>query len=118
MQVAPPQMRVSEHASVVRTSGNPKGASRPPFRISAADQRQCRRWLADCEAIDLHSFCPNALELERALSAQGPPQSRHGGPPAVGRLAPAPYHPSADEVRREKAEARRREVRVLLDSAL
>src|SRR5262249_55994706 len=31
------------------------------------DKRKCRAWLADIEATDFHSFCPNAAPLDHAL---------------------------------------------------
>jgi len=73
--------------------------------LNCPDKRECRHWMAGRNAFDFHSFCPNADELDRALSDQGVP------PPPAG-----PYRPTADELRRREAEARQREVRILLDS--
>jgi hypothetical protein len=79
--------------------------------LACPDKRQCRRWLADRVGVDFHSFCPNAPALDRASSEQGLPLS-------AGRPAGETYCPTADEERRRQAEARRREVRTLLDGAL
>ena len=34
------------------------------------DKRKCREWLADSGGPEFHNFCPNAVELEYALSRQ------------------------------------------------
>jgi hypothetical protein len=76
------------------------------------DKRQCRRWLADSGETDFHSFCPNAAQLDQALS------SCHGVP-RVGRSPNGGvYHPSVDELRRIRAENYHREVRAMLDAPL
>ena len=72
--------------------------------VGCPDKRHCRHWMAGREDTDFHSFCPNAAELDRALSDQ------HVRPPE------GPYRPTADELQRREAEARRRETRILLDS--
>jgi uncharacterized protein YjiS (DUF1127 family) len=36
------------------------------------DKRRCREWLAGTEESGFRSFCPNAAELDRALSKQHP----------------------------------------------
>lgn len=36
------------------------------------DKHYCRRWMADVDATDFHAFCPNAAELDAALSKQHP----------------------------------------------
>lgn len=36
------------------------------------DKRLCRQWLADKEQTDFHAFCPNAAQLDDALSKQHP----------------------------------------------
>lgn len=72
--------------------------------LNCPDKRQCRRWMAGRDIYDFHSFCPNADELDHALSDQGvaPPDG--------------PYRPTADELQRLAAERRQRETRILLDS--
>jgi hypothetical protein len=70
------------------------------------DKRHCRKWLEDTENTDFHGFCPNAAQLDRAL------WSSHRTPPTGGS-----FHPSADDLTRMNAEARRREVRALLHMA-
>jgi len=76
------------------------------------DKRHCRKWLADGGETDFHSFCPNAAQMDQALS------SSHRAPSAGGGPNGGAYYPSADDLRRMRAEARQREVRVLLDAAL
>jgi uncharacterized protein YjiS (DUF1127 family) len=78
------------------------------------DKRQCSRWLADREGSEFHSFCPNAEQIDNALSKQHP-----GSMPATGANPNGgTYCPSADDLRRMRSEARQREVRVWLDAAL
>lgn len=36
------------------------------------DKHLCRRWLADKDQTDFHAFCPNAAQLDLALSQQHP----------------------------------------------
>jgi uncharacterized protein YjiS (DUF1127 family) len=36
------------------------------------DKRRCREWLSGTEQTHFHSFCPNAAQLEYALSKQHP----------------------------------------------
>ena len=36
------------------------------------DKRKCREWLAGSGGLEFHNFCPNAAELEYALSKQRP----------------------------------------------
>lgn len=76
------------------------------------DKRHCREWLADIEATDFRSFCPNAAQLDHALLLC------HRPPPAGGSPNGGTFYPSADDLRRMRAEARQREVRALLDTAL
>ena len=72
------------------------------------DKRRCRKWLSGVEETDFHSFCPNAAQLDDALLEQGIVHAcPHDGA----------FHPSADDLRRMRAEANRREVRALLDMA-
>jgi uncharacterized protein YjiS (DUF1127 family) len=83
-------------------------------------KRHCRRWLLDNKGPDFHSFCPNAAELDDALRKQHPQQasSTREPPPAGCDPRDLTFCPRVDEQRRMQAEARRREVRVLLDSAM
>jgi hypothetical protein len=74
-------------------------------------KRQCRRWLAGHEATGFHGFCPNADQLDDAL---GQP---HPVPADPGPSGDSCY-PTADDFRRMRAEATRREVRALLNSPL
>lgn len=76
------------------------------------DKRRCRKWLANGEGADFHSFCPNAAQLDQAL-----PLDHHASPVGSDPNSGA-YHPSADDLRRMRAEARGREVRTLLDAPL
>jgi hypothetical protein len=80
------------------------------------DKRQCRKWLADIAetATDFHAFCPNAPQLDHALAAATPAGWR---PPLAAHPDDGAYHPTADELRRMRGEARRRETRALLDRA-
>ncbi len=84
------------------------------------DKRQCRKWLADGRETDFHSFCPNAAQLDSALSGEPPVETmpRHSAAPAGDRPNDDAYYPSGDDRRRMLAEARQREVRVFLNSAL
>lgn len=75
------------------------------------DKRHCREWMADVESTDFHSFCPNAAQLDRALS------SSHRDLPPGDNLTRDGFYPSADDLRRMNAEARQREVRALLHMA-
>ncbi|WP_395708983.1 DUF6455 family protein [Reyranella sp.] len=75
------------------------------------DKRHCREWLADVESTDFRSFCPNAAQLDRALS------SSHRAPPTGGNPDSGSFRPSADDLRRLNSEARQREVRALLHMA-
>lgn len=47
-------------------------------------KRHCRQWLSDNKGLDFHSFCPNAAELDDALSKQHPElaSSTRQAPPA------------------------------------
>jgi len=82
--------------------------------MNCRGKRHCRQWLSDSKGPDFHSFCPNAAELDDALLKQHPElaSSARQAPPT------GTFCLSADELRRMQTEARRREVRVLLDSAL
>jgi hypothetical protein len=75
------------------------------------DKRKCRAWLAGREDADFRSFCPNAEQLDHALAAAVPDGWRPPGP------TDGAYHPTADDLRRMRAEASRRETRTLLDRA-
>jgi hypothetical protein len=75
--------------------------------MNCRDKRQCRHWLAEVDQTDLHSFCPNAAELDQALA----PGSRPARPPRN-----EPYFPSADDSRGARADTLYCEVRALLDS--
>ena len=88
--------------------------------VGCPDKRHCRHWMAGREDTDFHSFCPNAAELDDALLKQHPElaSSMRQAPPAGRGPCDGTFNPSADELRRMQAEACRREVRVLLDSAL
>lgn len=88
--------------------------------MNCRGKRRCRQWLSDSKGPDFHSFCPNAAELDDALSKQHPERvsSTCQAPPAGRGPRDGIFHLSADELRRMQLEARRREVRVLLDSAL
>jgi hypothetical protein len=83
-------------------------------------KRHCRQWLSDNKGPDFHSFCPNAAELDDGLRKQHPElaSSTRQAPPADCGPRDHTFYPRADELRRMQAEARRREVRVLLDSAM
>jgi hypothetical protein len=76
------------------------------------DKRHCRKWLAEGEETDFHRFCPNAAQLDQALSLD------HHASPAGGDPNSGAYYPSADDLRRIRAEARWREVRAFLDAPL
>ncbi len=84
------------------------------------DKRQCRKWLADGEEADFHDFCPNAAQLDHAFSGQHPDGivPCHSAAPTGGSPNDGAYYPSSEDRRRMLAEARQREVRALLDSAL
>jgi hypothetical protein len=88
--------------------------------MNCRGKRRCRRWLSDNRGPDFHSFCPNAAELDDALLKQHPElaSSTRQAPPAVRGPSDGVFYPSADELRRMQTDARRREVRALLDSAL
>jgi uncharacterized protein YjiS (DUF1127 family) len=77
------------------------------------DKRRCRKWLARFEGTDFRSFCPNAAQLDDAFVKQHP-----GGTPFAGSPNDGDYHPTADEIRRMRADARQREVRAMIDAAL
>lgn len=80
------------------------------------DKRKCCEWLFSIEQVDFHSFCPNAAQLDHALA--DPAQTlRHRILPANCGPDDGFFHPSADELRRMRAEASRREARTLLDGA-
>src|SRR5215813_124892 len=78
------------------------------------DKRKCRQWLADIEEPDFRSFCPNAAQLDHALAAAVPAGWRHRAPPAAGGPNDGAYHPTADDLRRMRAEVSRRETRAAL----
>jgi len=86
--------------------------------MNCGDKRHCRHWMAEVDQTDFHSFCPNAAELDQALAKQHPAghSDSHRGPPSDGPNDDT-YYPSADDLRRTRAETRRREVRTLLDTA-
>jgi len=88
--------------------------------MNCRGKRHCRQWLSDSKGPDFHSFCPNAAELDDALSKQHSElaSSTRQPPPAGRSPCDGSSYPSADDLRRMQAEARRREVRVLLASAL
>ena len=88
--------------------------------INCRGKRHCRQWLSDSKGPDFHSFCPNAAELDDALMKQHPEQvsSARQAPPADRGPRGGTFCLSADELRRMQTESRRREVRILLDSAL
>jgi len=75
------------------------------------DKRRCRKWLAGAGETDFHSFCPNAAQLDDAFAKQ------HPGGPAVA-VSPSDYCPTADEIKRMRADTRQREVRAMIDAAL
>jgi hypothetical protein len=75
------------------------------------DKRKCRAWLAEREEGDFRSFCPNAEPLDRAMAA-AMPAGWH--PPGPNEGA---YRPTADDLRRMRAEANWRETRTWLDRA-
>ena len=75
------------------------------------DKRRCRKWLAGAGETDFHSFCPNAAQLDDAFAKQHP-----GGPAFAA--SPSDYCPTADEIRRMRADTRQREVRAMIDAAL
>ena len=88
--------------------------------LNCPDKRRCRHLSAEIEATDFHSFCPNAAALDDALAHQrpAPASSPRRVPPSGDRPYDDTGYPSADDRARMRAEARRREVRALLDSAL
>jgi hypothetical protein len=81
------------------------------------DKRKCRQWLADVEEPDFRSFCPNAARLDHALAVAMPAGWRHPAPPAAGGWNDGAYHPTADDLRRMRAEASQRQTRAALDGA-
>ncbi len=84
------------------------------------DKRQCRKWLADAQEGDFHAFCPNAEQLDHALATAAPagwPDGWHVPAPGAGGRDDGDYRPTADELRRMRAEASERETRALLDRA-
>jgi hypothetical protein len=85
--------------------------------ITCPDKRKCREWLADAQGTDFHAFCPNAAQLDHALAGAVPAGWRHPAAPAVGDPNDGAYQPTADDLRRMRADANRREVRALLDGA-
>ena len=85
--------------------------------MTCPDKRKCREWLAEIEETDFRSFCPNAAQLDHALAAAVPAGWRPPNPPAAGGPNDGAYHPTADDLRRMRAEASQRETRALLDGA-
>jgi hypothetical protein len=73
------------------------------------NKRRCRKWLSGIAATDFRTFCPNAAQLDEALLKQCP------GRAYVNDCA---FQPSADDLRRVRTEASRREARRLLEAAL
>jgi uncharacterized protein DUF6455 len=79
------------------------------------DKHLCRHWLSDVEQTDFHAFCPNAAQLDHALTVQAGCQ--HRALPAAGDPNDGAFKPTADDLRRMRAEASQREARALLDRA-
>lgn len=88
--------------------------------MNCGGKRHCRQWLSDSKGPDFHSFCSNAAELDDALLRQHPERasSARQAPPADHDPSRGTFCFSADEQRRMQTDARRREVRLVLDSAL
>ncbi len=76
-------------------------------------RRQCRQWLSSRGETEIRTFCPNAEQLEDALAKQRPGVAlpTGGGPNDGGP------HPNSDELRQMRADAYRREARLLLDTS-
>src|SRR5262249_32287023 len=79
--------------------------------------RKCRPSLPDIEEPDFRSFCPKAAQLDQAGAAGGRAGGRPPAPAAAGGRNDGAYHPTADDLRRMRAEASRRETRAALDGA-
>ncbi|MGD9880042.1 MAG: DUF6455 family protein [Reyranella sp.] len=86
--------------------------------MNCRTKRHCRQWLSDNKGPDFHSFCPNAAEFDNALWRQHPELASSRASPAGCDPRELTFYPRTDELRRMQADARRREVRVLLDSAM
>ena len=109
--------------------------------MACARVDECRRWLDGAASPDAYrSFCPNvalfdllaypALRSSPPLSdgagsriarltrraAAALPAWRRRAPPAAGGPHDDAYYPSADDLRRMRIEASRREVRILFES--
>jgi len=85
---------------------------------TCADKHQCREWLAGTERTGFHAFCPNSAEFDRVMVAAMPSDSPVSAPAAgvsAGVSNEGVYYPTADERRRMRADAYRRETRALLD---
>ena len=85
--------------------------------MTCPDKRKCREWLAEIEETDFRSFCPNAASSTMPWQPAVPAGWRHPNPPAAGGPNDSAYHPTADDLRRMRAEASQRETRALLDGA-
>lgn len=87
------------------------------------DTRRCRKWLSASEEMEFPAFCPNATQLDDALLEQRPDRAtalaerRRDCPPVAEGSIDGDYCPHADDLARMRGEARRREVRALLDMA-
>ncbi len=76
-------------------------------------RRQCRAWLSQIGEAEFRTFCPNAEQLDDALAKQRPGVA----PPVAGDLNDGGPHPNSDELRQMRADAYRREARLLLDTS-
>jgi hypothetical protein len=84
------------------------------------DKRRCRKWLSANEETKFPDFCPNAAQLDYALSEQRPEalaEWRRESRLAAEGATDGDYCPHADDLARMRVEARQREVRALLDLA-
>ena len=79
------------------------------------DKRLCRHWLSDAEQTDFHAFCPNAAQIDHALTVHVGCQ--HRALPAAGDPNDGAFNPTADDLRRMRADASQREARALLERA-
>ena len=85
--------------------------------MTCQDKPQCRDWLAGTERTGFQDFCPNSAEFDRVVGAATPSVGPVGAP-AAGAWSEGAYCPTADERRRMRADALRRETRALLDGPL
>jgi hypothetical protein len=87
------------------------------------DKRRCRKWLSVAGETESAAFCPNAALLDDALMQQHPDRVaaiaewRRSHPAVAEGSDASDFCLHADELRQMRVEARRREVRALLDVA-